>query len=113
MHSARCTSCSIPSSGLAGYDMVQPSGEGAERCMKQAKKTVNGEIDYINSHGTSTPIGDIKEIEAMKELFKEDMPCFSSTKSTTLNMILDILYSSYILKSELRCLLWPVDVDVG
>ena len=66
-----------------GYDMVQPSGEGAVRCMKQSLNNLNLKIDYINTHGTSTPIGDIKEIEAMKELFKEDMPSFSSTKSLT------------------------------
>ena len=66
-----------------GYDMVQPSGEGAVRCMKQSLNGLNSKIDYINTHGTSTPIGDIKEIEAMKDLFKEDMPCFSSTKSLT------------------------------
>ena len=63
--------------------MVQPSGEGAVRCMKQSLNGLNSKIDYINTHGTSTPIGDIKEIEAMKDLFKEDMPCFSSTKSLT------------------------------
>ena len=66
-----------------GHDMVQPSGEGAVRCMKQSLNGLNLKIDYINTHGTSTPIGDIKEIEAMKDLFKEDMPCFSSTKSLT------------------------------
>ena len=66
-----------------GHDMVQPSGEGAVRCMKQSLNGLNSKIDYINTHGTSTPIGDIKEIEAMKDFFKEDMPCFSSTKSLT------------------------------
>ena len=66
-----------------GYDMVQPSGEGAERCMKQAKKSVNGKIDYINSHGTSTPIGDIKELEAIKNVFRDKIPIISSTKSLT------------------------------
>ena len=66
-----------------GYDMVQPSGEGAVRCMKQALKTVKGKVDYINTHGTSTPIGDIKELEAIKEVFKEKMPYISSTKSLT------------------------------
>ena len=66
-----------------GFDMVQPSGEGALRCMKQALKTVNGKIDYINTHGTSTPIGDIKELEAIKELFKDEIPYLSSTKSLT------------------------------
>ena len=49
--------------------MVQPSGEGAIRCMNQAMKTMNGKIDYINSHGTSTPIGDLKELEAIKKFF--------------------------------------------
>ncbi len=66
-----------------GYDMVQPSGEGAVRCMKQALKTVGGNIDYINTHGTSTPIGDLKELEAIKEVFKNEMPFISSTKSIT------------------------------
>lgn len=66
-----------------GYDMVQPSGEGAVRCMQQAMATVTGDIDYINTHGTSTPIGDIKELEAMREVFGEKIPPFSSTKSLT------------------------------
>ena len=66
-----------------GYDMVQPSGEGAERCMKMAIKNLNGEVDYVNSHGTSTPIGDIKELEALKNVFRENMPKISSTKSLT------------------------------
>ena len=54
-----------------GHDMVQPSGEGAVRCMNQAMKTMRGKIDYINSHGTSTPIGDLKELEAIKKVFPE------------------------------------------
>jgi len=66
-----------------GFDMVQPSGEGAERCMLQALKNIKGNIDYINSHGTSTPIGDIKELEAIKNVFKNNMPKISSTKSLT------------------------------
>ena len=66
-----------------GYDMVQPSGEGAERCMLQALKNLDGKIDYINSHGTSTPIGDIKELEAIKKVFKNETPKISSTKSLT------------------------------
>ena len=66
-----------------GFDMVQPSGEGAERCMKMAIKDVNGKVDYINSHGTSTPIGDIKELEAIKNVFGNDLPKISSTKSLT------------------------------
>ena len=63
--------------------MVQPAGEGAVRSMNQALKTVNGNIDYINTHGTSTPIGDTKELEAIKEVFKEKIPYLSSTKSLT------------------------------
>ena len=65
-----------------GYDMVAPSGEGAMRCMQQAMATVDGDISYINSHGTSTPAGDIQELKAMKETFgAENMPPVSSTKS--------------------------------
>jgi 3-oxoacyl-[acyl-carrier-protein] synthase-1 len=63
-----------------GYDMVQPSGEGAERCMMMAKKDVE-KIDYINAHGTSTPVGDIAELKAIKKVFKDDLPLISSTKS--------------------------------
>ncbi|MCH8248686.1 MAG: beta-ketoacyl-ACP synthase I [Proteobacteria bacterium] len=64
-----------------GSDMVAPSGEGAIRCMELARSTVEGAIDYINTHGTSTPAGDSKEVEAMKELFGEHMPRYSSSKS--------------------------------
>jgi 3-oxoacyl-[acyl-carrier-protein] synthase-1 len=64
-----------------GYDMVQPSGEGAVRCMQQALETVNGDIDYINAHGTSTPVGDLKELEAIKTVFGDQIPAVSSTKS--------------------------------
>ena len=66
-----------------GYDMVQPSGEGAERCMKQAMKTIDGKIDYINTHGTSTLIGDLKELDAIKKVFGTNIPKMSSTKSLT------------------------------
>ena len=64
-----------------GHDMVAPSGEGAVRCMGLARATVEGPIDYINTHGTSTPVGDVQEVQAMRELFGDDMPRFSSTKS--------------------------------
>jgi 3-oxoacyl-[acyl-carrier-protein] synthase-1 len=64
-----------------GYDMVAPSGEGAVRCMELARSTVDGPIDYINTHGTSTPVGDVQEVQAMAELFGDDVPRFSSTKS--------------------------------
>jgi 3-oxoacyl-[acyl-carrier-protein] synthase-1 len=61
--------------------MVAPSGEGAERCMRQALATVNGPIGYINTHGTSTPVGDVKEIGAILEVFGPQTPPISSTKS--------------------------------
>ncbi len=64
-----------------GYDMVQPSGEGAVRCMRQALATVDERVDYINAHGTSTPVGDVRELEAIREVFGEDIPAISSTKS--------------------------------
>ena len=64
-----------------GYDMVAPSGEGAERCMRMALETVKGGIDYINPHGTSTPVGDTKEIGAIKAVFGDKVPYISSTKS--------------------------------
>ncbi|HEC26855.1 MAG TPA: beta-ketoacyl-ACP synthase I [Gammaproteobacteria bacterium] len=65
-----------------GYDMVQPSGEGAVRCMQQAMATVDTPVDYINAHGTSTPVGDIRELEAVKKTFSDmDIPMITSTKS--------------------------------
>ena len=64
-----------------GYDMVAPSGEGAVRCMQMALKTSKNKIDYINTHGTSTPVGDITELKAVGETFKNDIPKISSTKS--------------------------------
>ncbi len=66
-----------------GYDMVAPSGEGAARCMRQALSTVKGEVDYINTHGTSTPVGDSKEIGAIREVFGDRIPHIQSTKSLT------------------------------
>ncbi len=68
-----------------GFDMVQPSGEGAVRCMRQALATVDRPVDYINVHGTSTPVGDVRELEALKEVFgsPEGVPPLSSTKSLT------------------------------
>jgi 3-oxoacyl-[acyl-carrier-protein] synthase-1 len=64
-----------------GFDMVQPSGEGAVRCMQQALQSVDGPVDYINAHGTSTPVGDTRELEAIREVFGEQLPMISSTKS--------------------------------
>ena len=66
-----------------GFDMVQPSGEGAVRCMQLALEGVEDKVDYINPHGTSTPIGDLKEIEAIREVFGKDIPAISATKSLT------------------------------
>ncbi len=66
-----------------GSDMVKPSGEGAVRCMQQAMNSVDSKIDYINAHATSTPAGDIAELNAIKEVFKDDMPIISATKSQT------------------------------
>ncbi|CDX22879.1 3-oxoacyl-(acyl-carrier-protein) synthase I (Beta-ketoacyl-ACP synthase I) (KAS I) [Mesorhizobium sp. ORS 3324] len=66
-----------------GYDMVAPSGEGAVRCMRQALATVSSPVDYINTHGTSTPVGDSKEMGAIREVFGDKMPYITSTKSLT------------------------------
>ena len=66
-----------------GHDMVQPSGEGAARCMRMAMQNIDGEIGYINPHATSTPIGDLREIEALRAVFGEKCPPISATKSLT------------------------------
>jgi 3-oxoacyl-[acyl-carrier-protein] synthase-1 len=66
-----------------GFDMVAPSGEGAVRCMKQALGGLTGEVDYVNAHGTSTVVGDVTEIGAMREVFGGRMPPVNSTKSLT------------------------------
>ncbi|MBL6766544.1 MAG: beta-ketoacyl-ACP synthase I [Candidatus Micropelagos sp.] len=66
-----------------GHDMVQPSGEGAIRCMEMAMKDLDVPVDYINPHATSTPVGDIKEIEALRKVFGADCPPISATKSLT------------------------------
>ncbi|RWO91662.1 beta-ketoacyl-ACP synthase I [Mesorhizobium sp.] len=66
-----------------GFDMVAPSGEGAVRCMRQALATVSSPVDYINTHGTSTPVGDSREMGAIREVFGENMPFITSTKSLT------------------------------
>ena len=66
-----------------GYDMVAPSGEGAERCMQGALKSSGGSVDYINAHGTSTPVGDLAELGAIQRVFGANAPIISSTKSMT------------------------------
>lgn len=66
-----------------GYDMVAPSGEGAVRCMQMAMENIEAPIDYLNTHGTSTPVGDVQELKAIQEVFKENSPPISATKSLT------------------------------
>ncbi|MCZ6803264.1 MAG: beta-ketoacyl-ACP synthase I [Proteobacteria bacterium] len=66
-----------------GFDMVKPSGEGAVRCMQQALEFVDTKVDYINTHATSTPAGDIAELTAIKDVFKDSIPVISATKSQT------------------------------
>lgn len=91
-----------------GYDMVAPSGEGAVRCMKQALSTVDGNIDYINSHGTSTPVGDLAELRAIKETFGANIPAISSTKSLTGHSlgatgVQEAIYSLLMMEHDFIC----------
>ncbi len=91
-----------------GYDMVAPSGEGAKRCMQQALATVKGPVDYINTHGTSTPVGDGAELKAMKEVFGDKIPNFSSTKSLTGHSlgatgVQEAIYSMLMMKHNFIC----------
>ncbi|MGL4439056.1 MAG: beta-ketoacyl-ACP synthase I [Bosea sp. (in: a-proteobacteria)] len=93
-----------------GYDMVAPSGEGAVRCMRQALATYGGKVDYINPHGTSTPVGDAKEIEAIREVFggADKSPLISSTKSLTGHSlgatgVQEAIYSLLMLKNDFVC----------
>ncbi|MEE4238051.1 MAG: beta-ketoacyl-ACP synthase I [Anderseniella sp.] len=91
-----------------GYDMVQPSGEGAARCMRLALSTVKEKIDYINPHATSTPIGDLKEIEAIREVFGKDIPAISATKSLTGHSlgaagVQEAIYSILMMKNGFIC----------
>ena len=91
-----------------GYDMVAPSGEGAVRCMKQALATTEGSIDYINSHGTSTPVGDLAELKAIKATFGDAIPPISSTKSLTGHSlgatgVQEAIYSLLMLENDFIC----------
>jgi 3-oxoacyl-[acyl-carrier-protein] synthase-1 len=91
-----------------GYDMVAPSGEGAMRCMKQALATTTGSIDYINSHGTSTPVGDLAELKAIKATFGNAIPPISSTKSLTGHSlgatgVQEAIYSLLMLENDFIC----------
>lgn len=98
-----------------GYDMVQPSGEGAARCMKQALQNVTTPVDYINAHGTSTPIGDIKELEAVAEVFGDSVPSISSTKSLTGHAlgaagVNEAIYTLLMMENEFICKSAHIDV---
>lgn len=91
-----------------GYDMVQPSGEGAVRCMQQATETVDTPVDYINAHGTSTPVGDMRELEAIKAAFGDNIPAVSSTKSLSGHSlgaagVHEAVYSLLMLKNDFIC----------
>ena len=91
-----------------GYDMVAPSGEGAVRCMRQALATVTAPIDYINPHATSTPVGDQKEIEAIREVFGATCPPISATKSLTGHSlgatgVQEAIYSLLMMENDFIC----------
>jgi 3-oxoacyl-[acyl-carrier-protein] synthase-1 len=91
-----------------GYDMVAPSGEGAVRCMKMALENVKAPVDYINPHATSTPIGDLKEIEAIREVFGTKCPPISATKSLTGHSlgatgVQEAIYSLLMMQSGFIC----------
>ncbi|MAF46766.1 MAG: beta-ketoacyl-[acyl-carrier-protein] synthase I [Rhodospirillaceae bacterium] len=93
-----------------GYDMVQPSGEGAARCMNMAMETLDQPVDYINTHGTSTPVGDTKELEAIREVFGERnrIPWFNSTKSLTGHSlgaagVQESIYSLLMMENSFMC----------
>jgi 3-oxoacyl-[acyl-carrier-protein] synthase-1 len=88
-----------------GFDMVQPSGEGAVRCMKLALAGLNSPVGYINAHGTSTPVGDTREIEAVREVFGDNAPPLSSTKSLTGHSqgatgVQEVIYSLLMMKNN-------------
>jgi 3-oxoacyl-[acyl-carrier-protein] synthase-1 len=91
-----------------GYDMVQPSGEGAVRCMQQAMSTVQEPIDYINAHGTSTPVGDMRELEAVRSVFGANIPKINSTKSLSGHSlgaagVHEAIYSLLMMQEDFLC----------
>ena len=91
-----------------GFDMVQPSGEGAARCMRQALATVKDKVDYINPHATSTPVGDKREIEAIREVFGDEIPPISATKSLTGHSLgaagaHEAIYSILMMQNDFIC----------
>jgi 3-oxoacyl-[acyl-carrier-protein] synthase-1 len=91
-----------------GYDMVQPSGEGAVRCMQQALATVGEPVDYINAHGTSTPVGDMRELEAVRTVFGEKIPRINSTKALSGHSlgaagVHEAIYSLLMMQEDFLC----------
>jgi 3-oxoacyl-[acyl-carrier-protein] synthase-1 len=99
-----------------GHDMVQPSGEGAVRCMRIAIDGLDQPVDYINTHGTSTPVGDAKELEALREVFRESnrIPPFNSTKSLTGHAlgaagVHEAIYSLLMMENKFICLSANID----
>jgi len=91
-----------------GFDMVQPSGEGAARCMKMAMKDLDRPVDYLNPHATSTPIGDIKEMEAVRAVFGDKLPAISGTKSLSGHSlgaagVQEAIYSILMMKNSFVC----------
>ncbi|MBT6043656.1 MAG: beta-ketoacyl-ACP synthase I [Gammaproteobacteria bacterium] len=91
-----------------GYDMVAPSGEGAVRCMQMAMATANNSVDYINAHGTSTPVGDVTEIGAVKEMFGDNIPAINSTKSLSGHSlgaagVQEAIYSLLMMENNFIC----------
>jgi 3-oxoacyl-[acyl-carrier-protein] synthase-1 len=91
-----------------GYDMVQPSGEGAVRCMRQALSTVQEPVDYINAHGTSTPVGDMRELEAVRTVFGDNIPRINSTKSLSGHSlgaagVHEAVYSLLMMQEDFLC----------
>ncbi|MDP6883454.1 MAG: beta-ketoacyl-ACP synthase I, partial [Rhodospirillales bacterium] len=108
-----------------GHDMVQPSGEGAVRCMQMAMEGLDQPVDYINTHGTSTPVGDTKELEALRQVFetRNRIPAFNSTKSLTGHAlgaagVHEAIYSLLMMQNNFLCVsanveeLDPADADM-
>ncbi len=91
-----------------GHDMVAPSGEGAARCMQLALDTIDGKVDYVNAHGTSTPVGDVCELGAVREVFGDDMPAVNSTKSLSGHSlgaagVQEAIYSLLMMRDDFLC----------
>jgi len=91
-----------------GYDMVAPSGEGAKACMQNALKMANGSVDYVNAHGTSTPVGDVKELEAIHSVFGNQQPMVNSTKSLSGHAlgaagVHEVIYALLMMQNNFVC----------